>query len=226
MIKAREIEAVDIKEKICRQLLYGVDLSRAFKVLVSWYDEKITDILRQGVPNISIDYLMDMDFEAFIRRTNWTDDGCYDFVFDNGLLEMMHMDGVLLRALGMHMKYDGRLRAVFSADIASSLVGRLAYENNFDRDIFAGSVEAGKDSCYVVEFSDFQRKVTWLQSFYTPELRRELAFLLQRIDFDVQFDESIRALKVFLKRYNIDTEYLCFFVDASVVHKDKLYRLL
>lgn len=217
---------MDIKAEKCRQLLEGVALSSAARVLVSWHENIITEYLEHAVPGIWIEYLTEMDLETFIRQKNWTDDGCYDFIFDNGLLADMCMDDVLLRALGMHLKRGGKLRVVLPLTFKLMMVGRCSFKNNFNRDIFVSGGEAGENSFYVVEFSDFQRKVTWLQSFYTPELRRELAFLLQRIDFDVQKEESLRELRAFVQRYNIDKEYLQFYVDTAVVHKEKMHQLL
>lgn len=217
---------MDINEEKCCRLLDGVELPRAARVLVSRQEKIITKCLKYAEPDIRIEYLMEMDLEAFIRQKSWTDDGCYDFIFDNGLLADMCMDDVLLRALGLHLKNNGKLRAVLPLSFELMTVGRCSFENNFNRGIFVSGCELGEDSFYVAEFSDFHRKVTWLQSFYTPELRRELAFLLQRIDFDVQGEKSLRDLQAFVQRYGIDKGYLQFYVDTAVVHKEKLYQLL
>lgn len=217
---------VDINEEKCRRLMDGVELPSTARVLVSGYNKIMVELLRRAMPDIRIEYFMEMNFEAFIRQKIWTDDGCYDFIFDNGLLADMRMNDVLLRAFGMHLKNGGKLRAVLPLSVELISAGICSFKNNFNRGIFVSMGKFGEDSFYVTEFSEFQRKVTWLQSFYTPELRRELAFLLQRIDFDVQPGESVRALRSFIKHNGIGAEYLRFFADTAVVHKDKLYRLL
>lgn len=217
---------MDINKEKCCRLMDGVPLSRTARVLVSRYDKTIAELLKHAVPDIRIEYLMEMDLDAFIRQKSWTNDGRYDFIFDNGLLADTNMDDMLLRSFGMHLKSGGSMRTVLPGSFDRSLAGNNACKNNFDRAIFVSGFEAGKKSFYVAEFSLFQRKVTWLQGFYTPELRRELAFLLQRIDFDVQRKESIRELRAFVQHYNIDKDYLRFYVDTAVIHKEKLYRLL
>lgn len=221
--RKKATKRVEINKKKCCWLLDGVSLSRNAKVLVSWHDKTMDELLKRAVPDIGIEYLMEMDFDAFFRQKSWADDGCYDFIFDNGLLAETNMDGMLLRSLGMHLKSGGGVRTVLPGSFEKFLVGSRSYENNFNRAIFISGFEAEKDSFYIAELAGFQRKVTWLQSFYTPELRRELAFLLQRIDFDVQAEANIRALQVFLQHHGISKEYLRFLVDTAVIHKEKLY---
>lgn len=217
---------VNINEEKCCWLLDGVKLSGTGRVLVSWHEVEIAGLLRRVLPDINIEYLTEMDTEAFIRQKKRPAGGRYDFIFDSGLLADVRMDGQLLRSLGMQLKSGGRLRMVLPESLDRNLAGRCAYANNFNRSILISAFETGGAAYYVAELSDFQREVTWLQSFYTPELRREMAFLLQRIDFDVYGGESVKLLKLFVKRYGIDADYLRFFVDSSVVHKEKLYRLL
>lgn len=217
---------MDIKEEEYRCLIDGVKLPRNARVLVSWPERRLAGILKRAVPDISIEYLMEKDLDAFIRQKIYDDDGCYDFIFDNGLLADMRMDGVLLRSLGMHLKFSGGMRVILPSSFDRNLAGECAYKNNFEGGFFINMHEAGAASFYVAEFSFFQKIVTWLQSFYTPELRRELSFLLQRIDFDVQSEESIRDLRFLVQRYDIDAVYIRFFVDTAVIHKEKLHQLL
>lgn len=87
-------------------------------------------------------------------------------------------------------------------------------------------IEAGTDTFYIAEFSRFQRKVTWLQSFYTPDIRRELTFLLQRIDFDIMPEENAGRVQSFVEKHNINVEYLRLFIDTAVIYKEKVQRYL
>ena len=75
---------MNIDEQKCYQLLEGGVLPVHARVLASWRSEKLESLLRSAVPDISIDYLMDMDVETFMQIPAWTEDGRYDFIFDNG----------------------------------------------------------------------------------------------------------------------------------------------
>lgn len=217
---------MNIDEQKCYQLLEGVNLPLRAKVLVSWRNEELEYLLRTAISDISIEYLMDMDIEQFMQMPTWTEAGRYDFIFDNGLLGDLVMDGELLRALGMHLKDNGAMRSVLPASIDRRFVGDRSYVNNFDRGILVNWIEAGADTFYIAEFSHFKRKVTWLQGFYTIEIRSELTFLLQRIDFDIVPEENADRLLRFMKKYNISLEYLQLFIDTAVVHRDKVKRYL
>ena len=217
---------MNIDEQKCYQLLEGVVLPVHARVLASWRSEKLESLLRSAVPDISIDYLMDMDVETFMQIPAWTEDGRYDFIFDNGLLGELAMDSALLRALGMQLKNEGAIRSVLPASIDKRFAGHCSYVNNFDKSILVNWVEAGADTFYIAEFSCFQRKVTWLQSFYTPDIRRELTFLLQRIDFDIMPEENAVRVQRFVEKHNINVEYLRLFLDTAVIYKEKVQQYL
>lgn len=217
---------MNIDEQKCYQLLEGVTLPLHARVLASWRSEKLELLLRSVVPDISIEYLMDMDIEQFMQIPAWTEDGRYDFIFDNGLLGDLVMNGVLLRVLGLKLKEGGAIRSVLPASIDKRFAGHCSYVNNFDKRILVNWIEAGTDTFYIAEFSRFQRKVTWLQSFYTPDIRRELTFLLQRIDFDIMPEENAGRVQSFVEKHNINVEYLRLFIDTAVIYKEKVQRYL
>lgn len=217
---------MSIDDQKCYQLLEGVNLPLHARVLASWRNEGLEYLLRYAVPDISIEYMMEMDIEQFMQVSVWAEDGKYDFIFDNGLLGDLNMDGALLRAFGMHLKDNGAMRSVLPASIERRFAGECSYVNNFDTGILVNWVEAGADTFYIAEFSRFQRKVAWLQSFYTPEMRRELLFFLQRIDFDIMPEENAGRILNLMKKYNVSWEYLRFFIDTAVVHREKVQRYL
>ena len=58
---------MSIDDQKCYQLLEGVNLPLHARVLASWRSEKLELLLRSVVPDISIEYLMDMDIEQFMQ---------------------------------------------------------------------------------------------------------------------------------------------------------------
>lgn len=212
------------KQTYCN-LLKGIDLPEDAKVLISWREAQLDRLVQAISPGVRLDYVMEMNLEKLLQIQAGNDDGSYDFIFDNGLLSETNMAGDLLRSLGMQLKPAGRMRAVFAESMNPSLVGVNGYAGNFDSCMLVKGSEPETSPFYIVEFSGFQRQVTWLQSLYAPDVRRELAFLLQRIDFGIRAEESVEALRYFLVRHHISSEDLRIFVDKVVIHKKKVYEV-
>ncbi|MCR5758135.1 MAG: methyltransferase [Selenomonas sp.] len=57
-----------------------------------------------------------------------------------------------------------------------------------------------------------------LKGIYSPEVRKELARLLHRIEYDVQREENIRCLQELCQREGIFSEYLGDFIRESCYH--------
>ncbi len=69
-------------------------------------------------------------------------------------------------------------------------------------------------------------RVANLKGLYTPEVRRDLARLLHRIEYDVQREENIIRLEQLCQQEGIFTEYLQDFIEESCHHAKKLRYLL
>ena len=214
-------------EEVKRQfLLEGITLPKRARVLISWQDDRLADMLRGIIPAVQVDYLMNMDFAAFLQETDLDNMLTYDCMLDNGLLEQTELSGPLLKAMGLHLKPCGFIRAVFSGSMDKERVGREAHVNNYDEARLCFEGEYGKQEFYIVRLGLFQQASTWLQCFLTPEVRRRLSYLLQRIDFDVRQSESVAAVKQLCREQHIDRRYLTVFVDVAVIHKSMVKKLL
>lgn len=214
-------------EEVKRQyLLEGITLPKKARVLVSWQDDRLADMLREFMPAVQVDYLMNMDFAAFLQETDLDNMPTYDCMLDNGLLEQAELSGPLLQAMGLHLKPGGFIRAVFSGSMDKERVGREAYVNNYDEARLCFEGEYGQQKFYIARLGVFQQASAWLQCFLTPEVRRRLSYLLQRIDFDVRQAESVAAVQQMCRENNINKQYLSIFIDTTVVHKPMVKNLL
>jgi len=64
-----------------------------------------------------------------------------------------------------------------------------------------------------------------LKSLYTKETRRSLARLLHRIEYDVDREKNVAALKSLCEREGIFPEYLADFMREVVVHPERMKML-
>ncbi|MGM9559058.1 hypothetical protein [Anaerovibrio slackiae] len=213
----------DVKRQL---LLEGITLPSKARVLISWQDDRLAAMLREFLPTVQVDYLMNMDFAAFLQESDLDKLTAYDCIIDNGLLEQAQLSGPLLQAMGLHLQPGGFVRAVFSASMDKEVVGKVAYVNNYDEACLCFEGEYGEHSFYIAKLGLFQQSPAWLQCFWTPEVRRRLSYLLQRIDFDVRQAESVAAVKQLCREYHIDRRYLTVFVDVAVIHKSMVKKLL
>ena len=213
----------DVKRQL---LLEGITLPSKARVLISWQDDRLAAMLREFLPTVQVDYLMNMDFAAFLQESDLDKLTAYDCIIDNGLLEQAQLSGPLLQAMGLHLQPGGFVRAVFSASMDKYMVGKVAYANNYDESCLCFEGKCGEQEFYVARLGFFNKSSAWLQYFLTPELRRRLSYLLQRIDFDVHQAESVAAVQQLCREQHLERTYLNVFIDTAVVHKAMVKQLL
>lgn len=63
-----------------------------------------------------------------------------------------------------------------------------------------------------------------LKGLYTPEVRKELARILHRIEYDVQREENIEKLQHLCQQEGIFPEYLQDFIREACYHTDRLMK--
>ena len=65
-----------------------------------------------------------------------------------------------------------------------------------------------------------------LKGLYSPEVRRDLARILHRIEYDVRREENIARLRELCGREGIFPEYLHDFINEACCHREKVFRLI
>lgn len=208
------------------ELVRDLYLGSGQRILLSWQDDMLAELLKQKQPDIYIDVLMNGDFAAFVSEKNQDSMVKYNCILDNGLLTQSDCDGNLVRAMGMHLVPGGRLRAVFPASMAKNRVLYSMYSNNFEQAVCIADCTAGDFSFYIEEFSFFNQGIAWLQSFYSAEVRKELAYLLQRIDFAVPVPDTKERLVQLCCKNDVTEEYLSVLLQLGTVHTDRVRRQL
>ena len=73
---------------------------------------------------------------------------------------------------------------------------------------------------WLVRASKCEAEVSALKEIYTEEVRAKLARLLHRIEYKIDVEENISALKDFCEAEQIFADYLFDFVEQVVVHDD------
>ena len=180
------------------------------------------DLLRQICTDIRIDCLMEMNFSAFLQEIDYNEIVIYDCIIDNGLLAQTNFDTQLLSAMGMHLASSGVLRASIPLHKERNEIGKIFFAHNFEVSKLLSTTEADDESFYVAEFSLFNQGVAWLQSFYTSEVRKKLAYLLMRLDFGFDIDNTVAAVRSLCLINHIDREYLSVMIDRATIHKQQV----
>ena len=81
-------------------------------------------------------------------------------------------------------------------------------------------------SVWLVEARRSTSAVANLKSLYTPEVRRQLARLLHRIEYDVSEGEAVQQLIALCQREGIFPEYLDDFIGEACHHADRVRGIL
>lgn len=221
-LNVEDVKRLDVNKQKCYYLTYNIRLAPGARVLISWQDEFLIDLLRQICADIRIDCLMEMNFSAFLQEIDYNELVIYDYVIDNGLLAQTNFDTQLLRAMGMHLAPSGVLRTSIPLHKEINEIGKIFFANNFEVSKLLSTIEAGDEFFYVAEFSLFNQGVAWLQSFYTSEVRKKLAYLLLRLDFGFDVDNTVAAVRQLCLANNIDREYLAVMIDIATIHKQQV----
>lgn len=79
--------------------------------------------------------------------------------------------------------------------------------------------------CWLVRACRSTAEVANLKSLYTPEIRRRLACLLHRFEYDIDTEDTLRALCACCRENGIFPDYLQDFARQIIVHPEKQARL-
>lgn len=96
------------------ELVRDLYLGSGQRILLSWQDDMLAELLKQKQPDIQIDVLMNGDFAAFVSEKNPDSMVKYNCIFDNGLLVQADCDDNLVRAMGMHLVPGGEAQVSIS----------------------------------------------------------------------------------------------------------------
>ena len=73
---------------------------------------------------------------------------------------------------------------------------------------------------WIVKASRSTAEVAALKQFYSADIRKELAKILHRIEYDIEREENIKRLIAFCDENQIFEDYLYDFIDSIVVHRE------
>ena len=90
--------------------------------------------------------------------------------------------------------------------------------DNFSHDLSTKS--------WILKAARSKASVCALKSLYTPQVRRELARILHRIEYDVNREENIAALKDLMAKEVIFPEYLMDFIDETCIHRSLVKKFV
>ena len=145
----------------------------------------------------------------------------------------------ILRELSMgRFNVDGRhfwtkndIVKIFNDAVFKEIDFTYAEKDNADVSAF---VELGFDNfnddlntkSHIIKAARSKASVAALKSLYTPGVRRRLATLLHRAEYDVRREESLSELKELCRREFIFPEYLRDFVHEVCIHEEIVSELL
>ena len=78
---------------------------------------------------------------------------------------------------------------------------------------------------WIVKASRSTAEVAALKEFYTPAIRKELAKLLHRIEYDIDREDNIERLRSFCEEHMIFNDYLADFIEQIVIHRERLFDI-
>ncbi|SEH32723.1 class I SAM-dependent methyltransferase [Selenomonas sp. KH1T6] len=153
-----------------------------------------------------------------------------------------------------NVRYQGVLEALRQGEFnyraehlwAKAEVVRLMDDTLFKEVVFApGEQDGGEEDEQAwaeLGFDDFSRDLAtsvWLvrvcrstaavanlKSLYSPELRRRLAFLLHRLEYDIDLEASFRELQELCRKEQIFPDYLEDFIGEACAHQKKVFSFL
>jgi len=73
---------------------------------------------------------------------------------------------------------------------------------------------------------NLNEKTSWLRSFFLPEVRQELAYILRRIENDIDRSYNCQQLWQLCEQYEITAEYLIPFIQNTMLKPKQVLKFL
>ncbi|MBR1885397.1 MAG: hypothetical protein IJ812_03220, partial [Schwartzia sp.] len=126
-------------------------------------------------------------------------------------------------------EFERLLYASFYKDIFFAPVRKPCVDSDTDRLMAAGFENRLGDldtEAWMVQATRSSRDVAALKAEHTPELRKKLATLLRRIEYEIDTAESVAALWALVGEAGFTADYLARFVAEMVVHRERFLAVL
>ncbi|MBR1759967.1 MAG: methyltransferase domain-containing protein [Schwartzia sp.] len=142
------------------------------------------------------------------------------------------MDGhyyAIVRRRYAKPEFERLLYASFYKDIFFAPVRKPCVDSDTDRLMAAGFENRLGDldtEAWMVQATRSSRDVAALKAEHTPELRKKLATLLRRIEYEIDTAESVAALWALVGEAGFTADYLARFVAEMVVHRERFLAVL
>ncbi len=185
-------------------------------------------LIKSQYPWAEVVRLQDIGREKLLQDIDVVQIAHFDWILYDGTLEMLQDDARLILALGIHLSPYGWLQCIAMGEKKVKELNKALFGNCFG-DIKAeklGEIHAARDVAYIVFAGKFSGILAWLKQYYTEDIRRDIGFLLSRIDFDIDAEESVDKLKAMCKKLNIQPKYLRTFAETATINKEKVLALL
>lgn len=98
-----------------------------------------------------------------------------------------------------------------------------AISQKLDR-LYKGDVAGQYQIAYLVyEAQGFDYNTVWLRQFFTEEIRRDLAYTIHRIEYDIQVMENCHRILEMCTQYQISSQYLVLMIRNVAIDKEKVF---
>ena len=145
----------------------------------------------------------------------------------------------------MHGKYSGIISRLYSRGGFEQLLYasffkhtrfapiRRLPEKKDDKKIFKKLIDCGFENrddleteFWIVRAARSMPELALLKSMYTYDLRQEFAFILHRIEYEVETEASVRQFWKFFRDHKMFVDYAALFIHEAVIHRPRFYETL
>lgn len=152
--------------------------------------------------------------------------GSFDYIFLSEMTCNFESLQVLSEDARKHLRGNGKLLGILPVMDGNSLqkisvLLKQSYE-------VLKIVDFGSTSYYLFKADKYflHEHTSWLRSFFSPEVRRQLVWGLRRIENDIDIERNIQDVLRLCKQQQITAEYLCCLMNDTLLDKKKVCRIL
>lgn len=197
------------------------------RILLLSCADVLFSLIKAKYPRSIVERLCDIGLDRLLEDHDVREIEHYDWIIADENTLRGENAGQLIQAAGLHLAPYGRLRCIAIGRKEVLAFDAILHANGFTATGLGEDSEIiDADKVYILCAGGFFGELVYLQQFYTEDVRRKMGFLVSRIDFDIDAEESAARLLDFCQKQDVRLGYLRMFAESCAINKEKVMAML
>lgn len=203
------------------------DYGSKAKFLFTEVSPELLGLLRTSEFAGTISYVLDASEKCYFEKTGEIPlPETFDYIFMEALLQRTINKSALLDNVRQHLRGNGKLLGIECTENLYGLQETAAALKQYYEDVHFFQIPQNKIYVYKAAKYFLSEKTSWLRSFFSPDIRMNLVWLLRRVENDIDLEGNCQAVLMMCEQYNIPDDYLQCLVNETMLNAEKVWSRL